>query len=608
VRKALPALVVLAALLALWFTRSRVAPEVPPPAQPAATYEYTGSASCEECHPDLTRRWRKTGHALGIKEYTNAAPAKPFDGEIFTARDIDHRLGPGPKMRCEGPGGEMREFPVELVIGVRRVQMFTTSMPGGRIQVLPVFLELPKRRWFDYTDFIFGGPADIRIEPDSPDSWYTWARNFNSRCGFCHTTDYEIGYDPDAGDYKTRWNEMAIGCEACHGPGRDHIVKWRRLEDGPDPIVNPARHLDLERSNQICGMCHAESEVVVPGFRPGDDLLEFMDLAGLEDERHVAPDGRANELIHNLLPIMQSRCGPVSCTRCHDPHGSGIAGDLHFPLSDDRTCTQCHKEIGAALEAHTHHKAPSEGSRCIACHMPRMVIEGGHGHTYDHTISIPSIENTKRFGLSNACRDCHVLEDSGWEYEPFDRWYPGADERNHRVELAAAIAGGRAADPSAKAPLIKLLADQNPVYRAGAARALARYDVDLRPQLDDPHKMVQRAAVEGVAARHPDALEPLLSSDNPVLRRAAALALATKRIRTPFDYLAERPELAARVTAVLEDFAKARPDREVLHFAAGRLQELAGRRDDAIRSYERYLRLFPWDERTRKRLEDLRKR
>ena len=58
-------------------------------------------------------------------------------------------MGPGAKMTCEGPGGEEATFDVEMIIGLRRIQMFTTTMPDGRIQVLPVFLEVPKKAWFD---------------------------------------------------------------------------------------------------------------------------------------------------------------------------------------------------------------------------------------------------------------------------------------------------------------------------------------------------------------------------------------------------------------------------------------------------------------------------
>jgi hypothetical protein len=588
-------LVILALTLVVaqrWAGRAGDAPRGQPEAG-ATVGEWTGSAVCAACHPDLYRRWEKTGHALGVRPFAPDVVARPFDGEVFVARDKDHRLGPGPSMACEGPGGDPRTFPVETVVGVRRVQMFLTTLPGGRIQVLPVFLEVPPRRWFDYTDFIFGGPNDFEVPADSAYSWYGPHRNWSSRCGRCHMTNFEIGYDADTGSYRSTWSENATGCETCHGAGGAHVRKWRRLEDGPDPIVNPDR-LPIARANEICGYCHSESYMVAPGYEPGDDLFAFVDVTGLEDEKHAFPDGRARELFHNFVTLLESRCGPLACTHCHDAHGHGIPGDLYRPLSDDWFCLQCHGEIAVRLTEHTHHPADNEGSRCVGCHMPRLVIEGGHGRVFDHTISTPSMRNTRELGLPNACRSCHDDQFPGWEYESFARWYPEADERNHRVPLAAAIAAGRARRPEAQALLVELLGNGNPVYRAVAAWLLASYPVDLRPILADPHPLVRRAAVEGVAARHPEALEPLLDDASPVLRRAAALALASRRVAQAFDYIAARPDLRARARVVLEACARMRPDDADLHFTLARIHELDDRPDAARAARARYRRLRPW--------------
>ena len=234
-------------------------PPAPPPAvtgdtaprvEREAVTGFVGSATCAECHEDEFERWAPSGHAISIAPFSDDVAARPFDGSYFVSRDIDHRMGPDGTMTCEGPGGEMQTFLIDSIIGVRRIQMFTTKMPGGRIQVLPVMLEVPKQRWFDYSHFIFGGPSQFDIPKDSPNSWYTFARNFNSRCIRCHATDPKIGYNADAGTYESSWSEMAVGCESCHGEGGQHVTKWRRLAEGPDEIVNPAR-LSTERANTL---------------------------------------------------------------------------------------------------------------------------------------------------------------------------------------------------------------------------------------------------------------------------------------------------------------------------------------------------------------------
>jgi len=561
---------------------------------------WTGSETCAACHAKEYEHWQASTHSLSVRPYADTNVARPFDGEVFTARGIDQHLGPGPEMECEGPGGDPGRFKVDWVAGARRIQMYLTQFDDGRLQVLPVFLEIPRQKWFDYADFVFGGPAKLDIPPDSPNSWYTYARNFNSRCGRCHTTNFEIGYDPDAGTYASSWTEPAVGCEACHGAGGAHVVKWRRLAPGPDPILNAGR-MGVERSNQACGYCHTESTMVAPGFRAGDDVFAYVDVHGLEDDQRIYPDGRARELVHNLIPLMGSRCGPLACTDCHDPHGREQPGDLVTRLDQDTLCLPCHQGIAVGLTEHTHHAAQSTGSRCIACHLPRLVIEAGHGRVFDHAISIPSVRNTQELGLPNACATCHVEQRPGWEAESFAQWYPGAEERNRRVALAEAVAAGREGKPEAEGSLRDLLADPNPVYRAGAAWMLARYDVDLAPQLADPHPLVRRAAVKGVAARDPAALIPLLDDGNAVLRRAAAMALAEN-----YALVRARPALRARLLAMLEEFARMRPDHERLHFEIGALHELAGDTAAALRAYDRYLRLRPWDERTAAHVAELR--
>jgi hypothetical protein len=226
--------------------------------------------------------------------------------------------------------------------------------------------------------------------------------------------------------------------------------------------------------------------------------------------------------------------------------------------------------------------------------MPPLVIEGGHGRVRDHTISIPSMENTRRLGLPNACRSCHIADEPGFEFAPFAKWYPEADKRNHRVPLARTVAAGRARKPEAKAPLLELLSDRNPVYRAGAAALLAPYDVDLRGVLSDPHPFVRRKAVDGVALRHPEALEPLLGDPGLVLRRAAAIALASRGERANYDWISTRKELRAKVVLVLEECVRERPDDADAHWLLGTLYRMDGRTDEANRAVSRFRLLRPW--------------
>lgn len=70
-------------------------------------------------------------------------------------------------------------------------------------------------------------------------------------CDGCHSVNYDI-----RSKTVTEWN---VGCEACHGAGRAHV-----LEPVADTIVNPAQ-LDPVRATDVCIQCHSQG---VPHANP----------------------------------------------------------------------------------------------------------------------------------------------------------------------------------------------------------------------------------------------------------------------------------------------------------------------------------------------------
>ncbi len=87
-------------------------------------------------------------------------------------------------------------------------------------------------------------------------------------------------------------------------------------------------------------------------------------------------DGTARLTAYEYLGLTQSPCfrgGRFTCTSCHTMHAGDAAGQLAPERLGDRACTQCHAEIARDVGAHTHHAPASSGSRCVECHMPRIV-------------------------------------------------------------------------------------------------------------------------------------------------------------------------------------------------------------------------------------------
>ena len=108
----------------------------------------------------------------------------------------------------------------------------------------------------------------------------------------------------------------------------------------------------------------------------------------------------------------------VTCFSCHDVHGTGNNADLIKPAK--QLCLTCHGPNSpngphaASIEAHTHHKADSTGSECVACHMPKIQPEIADVNVRSHTFKFITAGLTDDFKIPNPCLSCHADRNTGW--------------------------------------------------------------------------------------------------------------------------------------------------------------------------------------------------
>ncbi len=296
--------------------------------------------------------------------------------------------------------------------------------------------------------------ADAFLRP--PETAMPNAR-WNSNCIQCHATG---GRPKLSGDrFDTEAVELGIACEACHGPGGEHVEKhrdpierWIARGDGKaDPtIVNPAK-LDPERAAAVCGQCHSyaypkdENDWWTNGyaaaFRPGQlldssrilltlDVLHAsaasMSRSGpsieAQDDSIYWADGTIrvagreyNALV--LSPCFEKGSGArkMTCTSCHAMHAGDPDDQIAPDKSGDAMCTGCHATERAP--EHTHHARGSIGSRCIECHMP-MTSYALFTAIRSHRIESPSIGERL-----SACNLCHLDRTLAWTDTKLGEWY-----------------------------------------------------------------------------------------------------------------------------------------------------------------------------------------
>ncbi|MBM7113488.1 HEAT repeat domain-containing protein [Archangium primigenium] len=580
-------------------------PPVAAPVLASPASGYVGSARCAECHEDEHAAWRQDWHARALSaarpewvvgDFANAHYQGTSSEAWMTRRDTRAF------MRTRGASGALADYPVDWVVGGKRMQDPLTQLPDGRWQVLPVYFHVTgPGAWVDYSESKQGA-----LTPEHPFFWTNWQRTAQHACLDCHVTGLDTRYDRASHQWRTGFADAGVACESCHGPGSRH-VETQQARD----IVQPARVAPAE-GLAVCGQCHGPHRTLFPSldaphhFTPGERYEDrYQPLVVLLDEERSGDffdDGRPRTSSFEYQALLQSRChlkGGATCLTCHSaPHAAHGSNELPPPRPGApvgaASCQGCHAKETAEGARHTHH-ASAGAPDCVACHMPPTVT--GVLDTFaDHALDVPVPGNTVKHGIPNACNACHTHAQASPASmdAALARWWPRAKARQaRRLRLADALAVKTARDSRPALEQVVLDTHEAPSLRGAAARILAqRFSRDAVPVLvtalaSAPDAGLRSEVVAALAATHvPGALAgvvPLLDDPSLWVRQAAALALAGAG--------------DARGTQALEALARA-PASEGLplpHIALGQLALRQGDFTTGTRRLERALDLQPYN-------------
>ena len=314
---------------------------------------YVSSAACVECHRDQHASWHQSYHRRMTQPATPQTVVASFDdvhletagqaahlqqrGDEFWVNLVDpswerdtfaewaqgrNTDAPDPFEQTESP--PRIDAQIVMTTGSHHFQAYWIQGSQGReMWQFPWRYHIETKRWVHRKD-VFLAPPEWR-----PGMWF---RTWNSQCIYCHSTGPLPGQDPQTGALaNTEVVEFGIACEACHGPGQEHVAFHSDdpLVEKPstDPIVNPAK-LDNKPSAQICGSCHAhfqhtDSNLAIDGpkYRPGDNLFHFGLLELPENEQGVMSrfwgDGTNRSGGREFSGLSSSECylqGELACT------------------------------------------------------------------------------------------------------------------------------------------------------------------------------------------------------------------------------------------------------------------------------------------------------
>ncbi|MHA7816581.1 MAG: cytochrome c3 family protein [Pseudohaliea sp.] len=519
-------------------------------AVPAVADGYLGSERCADCHATEYRAWRDSHHDLAMQLPTPGTVLGDFDDARFRYNGVETRFfrrGDAFIVRTDGPDGSLSDYEVAYVFGVYPLQQYLLPLGDGRLQALSIAWDARPaaeggQRWYHLY-------PEEAVDHDDPLHWTGPYQNWNARCAECHSTDVRKHYSPASGRYDTSYAAIDVGCEACHGPGGQHVAlaeagdlagaaaggfpvdltqrgAWRF----PDGAAIARRETPVTDNRQIdsCGRCHARRGTL-GDYHYGADLLDTHRLSFLQPPLYHA-DGQIRDEVYVYGSFVQSKMhrAGVVCSNCHEPHSNALRAP------GNGVCAQCHKPAVYDSAAH-HHHAPGPGSQCVDCHMPATTYMGVDARR-DHSMRIPRPDLSLVLGTPNACTDCHGDRDDTWALAALRGWGidPGDTARHPARVLqrlregdrrAAAGVRAQVTDP-ALAPLWRatametlgnsgdgrladtaatLLASDQPLLRLAAARSAQalppgqRYTL-LRPLVTDPVSAVRMEVAAALAA------------------------------------------------------------------------------------------------------------
>jgi DmsE family decaheme c-type cytochrome len=229
---------------------------------------------------------------------------------------------------------------------------------------------------------------------------------------------------------QARTPQEASACETCHGPGKAHVDAGGGK--GKGGLITFAKNdkTPVEKRNAICLDCHTKGARI---FWKGSQhesrdvactnchtvMTNVSDKSQLAKVNEIETCGtchqqkKAQTLRSSHMPVRE---GKMTCTSCHNPHGTVTPALLKEPSVND-TCFTCHTEkrgpflwnhepvIESCSNCHDPHGTNHEPMLKLA--KPRLCQQC---HTEGQHPSRPygSIATQQKFVMGRSCLDCHV--------------------------------------------------------------------------------------------------------------------------------------------------------------------------------------------------------
>jgi len=545
--------------------------------------DYLGDKNCKQCHKQEHNKWKGSHHDLAMQTASVKSILGDFNDASFDYNGITTRFykkGEKFMVRTDGPDGKLHDYEISHAFGVYPLQQYMVKFPRGHIQVLDIAWDSRDKkeggqRWFHIH-------KDDNVTSDDVLHWTGPNLNWNYMCADCHSTNLKKNYKAEDRSYNTTYDLINVSCEACHGPGSEHL-SWAKKPKEYKGTLRKGLSIDLSSFGkdrwkidkasgkavlsgkvdhsevELCAKCHARRSQLDDDFVPGDRFEAHYLPVTLSEQLYFA-DGKIKDEVYVYSSFRQSKMyeAGVTCSDCHDPHS------LQRYSAGDDVCNKCHLQTDYDTPKHTKH---AKGAGCIDCHMPSRIYMGVNDRN-DHSFRLPRPDLCIDSDIPNACNNCHKDKDASWSTKAMKQWYgeipAGKQNFSHTLQSlrknnddalttlyavlmsdAPEVAKATVMDyiglyPSKQTYMttLQMLQNKDGNIRLNALKSLESFPVKLRLQktfalLDDPLKSVRIEAARQLS---------MIPQGNLDRDTQAKLKKGIDEYKATLEFNAERPE------------------------------------------------------------------
>ncbi len=460
--------------------------------QSARESVFAGSMACKECHESEYEAWKLSDHYKSMQVADMQSVLGDFNNAVFKSKGFTNRMFQNDStfyMVLENRNGNPDTFSVRYTFGYYPLQQYIIEFPDGRYQCTHVAWDSMENKWFDLY-------PDLEIHHSEWLHWSGGAQTWNNMCADCHSTNLQKNYQAESDSYHTTWDEINVSCEACHGPGSEHI-RLARADAKPE-LVNSSVFLGAFSSQQeqmqFCARCHSRRSQLTNSFNFEEHWMQQYSPEILRPDLYYA-DGQILDEVYVWGSFTQSRMyrEGVRCLDCHDPH------TYRRKMEGNLLCLQCHDLQTYDNKSHHFHEPGSDGAKCESCHMPGRYYMV-NDYRPDHSFRVPRPDLSVKYDVPNACNRCHEDQSSQWAADWVNTWYGNKRQFHYSEILLRAVHLESSPKEIAHFTTIDTIPD---IAKATALFHLENYAGEeafraLLGSLQHPAALVRRTAVEGL--------------------------------------------------------------------------------------------------------------